>query len=557
MMRTAARGSGLLLALTALVVSGCGGPRRVAEPQTQVRLDPPPAEALRPEPARALPLPDLPVTQVQAGRDGHRIQRLEAVDQDLRLVLRGLAEHLGIGYQIDPAVSGRVTARFDAATLEEVLDALVLPRGFTYTLQAGVLRVGPATVQTRIFSLDYISINRFGSSTTVVQRRLGTGTRTGLGAQGLPGQQAGIGAQAGVQGGADVIMGVAVADLWGEITVAMEALVFPAQVATQPAGLEALVPSPAGGPVTGGMLGVGGMGAAPGPYSRVTADGRRLVVNPIAGTILVSAPPPVLAEVETFLAAFAASVQRQVLIEAKIVEVLLDRRYQFGIDWSLVQRLGALDVEVRRGGEAAAGVELTLGRGGQEVSLVLDLLDTQGEVRVLSSPRVSALNNQRAVFNVTTDEVFFAVSRQPILGPDGGTVGFTTVIDPQQIAVGIVLDVLSQVGPDNVITMNVRPVVTTVVRVEEIRLPDGSHARAPVIDRRETDTVVRVRGGETIVIGGLMQTRRESERSGVPLLMDVPMLGRLFSSRREREVKSELVIFLTPTIVAGQPPGGS
>ena len=133
---------------------------------------------------------------------------------------------------------------------------------------------------------------------------------------------------------------------------------------------------------------------------------------------------------------------------------------------------------------------------------------------------------------------------------------FNTNIQPQTISVGIVLDVLPQISANNIVTMSIRPTVTDVLRVERLELPDGTQTSAPVTDRRQLDTVARVRSGETIVIGGLIQERTEEQRSGVPILMDIPLLGRLFSYTRETTDRRELVIFVTPTVMAGQPQAG-
>jgi type II secretory pathway component GspD/PulD (secretin) len=159
------------------------------------------------------------------------------------------------------------------------------------------------------------------------------------------------------------------------------------------------------------------------------------------------------------------------------------------------------------------------------------------------------------VFNVTTSEVIFTTSRTPILGPTGGVVSFETQVTPQQVQVGIVLDVLPQIGSDNGVTMNIRPVVTSVARTATF-VQDGNTFSAPVIDTRESDTMARLRAGETIIIGGLMQNRTERQKSGIPGLRSIPLLGRAFTSYKTVERKSELVIFLTPTIISGQPPLG-
>jgi MSHA biogenesis protein MshL len=161
----------------------------------------------------------------------------------------------------------------------------------------------------------------------------------------------------------------------------------------------------------------------------------------------------------------------------------------------------------------------------------------------------------RATFNVTTDEVFFIVNSTPITNANG-VIGSTQNVTPQTISVGIVLDVLPQIAADNVITMNVRPHVTSVVRTAEFRTDNGAVITAPVVENRETDTMIRARAGETVVIGGLMQNAITHTTVGVPGLQSLPVVGGLFRGKTSNTTKSELVIFITPTIVAGQPSTG-
>lgn len=518
----------LALAWVAAVLAGCGSNAAPASsPLPSIRLEPV-------ESQDAAPLPALPVAQTGGAESGgQRIESLEVVDQDLRVVVRGLAESYGLDFQIDPGIEGRVTTRLRDVTLNQALDEIILPHGYSYQLQGRVLRVTPSRLETRIFTLDYMSLSRTGIGTTVIQRRLGnTSGAGGVGVTGVAGL---------ASGGGDIIQTVTVADLWEEIRVSLEGLIFDAALSSATGA-----PASAGGAIAP---------RAPGAFSRVDSAGTRLIINPLSGTILISAPAEKLAEVAAFLSTIEGSVQRQVLIEAKIVEVTLSQRFEFGIDWSVVQRVGGVNLRLA-GGESGAQFALAPQQGDaeREINVVLRALEQQGDVSVLSSPRVSVMNNQRAVMNATKDEVFFTVTRQPVIGPTGGTIGFNTEIVPQQIAVGITLDVFPQIAPDNTITMNVRPVITDVVEVREVRLEDGTQASAPVIDRRETDTVVRVRGGETIVIGGLIQSTRRNSRGGVPGLSRIPGVGRLFGGSSEEMVKRELVIFITPRIIAGQPP---
>lgn len=515
-----------------LVVACAPGATETPTPQATVELGPPPSEV------KSEPLPDLTISQTreEGGGGWARIELLETLNDDLRTVLRGVADEYGLAFQIDPGVDARVTTRLRDVTLREALDALILPHGYTYQLVGETLRVEPASVQSRLFTLDFISLSRVGTGTTVIQRRLSTGARGGAGFGGT-GTAGGISAG----GGADVITSVEVTDLWEDIRVALEGLVFGQVQSPEEAGLQQVRPT-----ATTGGLG----GRAPQTTSRTSEDGRRLIVNPAAGTILVSASPRVLEEVETYIRSFEAAIQRQVRIEAKFVEVVLDREFEFGINWSAVQNFGDLGIRIQSSSGAQGGVEFNLTRGSESVSAVLTALESQGDVRVLSSPGVSTLNNQRAVFNVTTEEVFFAVTREPVRDAGGDLIQFDTQVETQPVAVGIVMDVLPQISADNQITMNVRPMVTSLARIEEFS-QDNNFARAPVIDRRELDTMVRVRSGETHVIGGLIQTRSEQVRTGVPVLKDLPLLGYLFGRTRTVEKRSELVIFITPTIIAG------
>lgn len=545
---------GLAGAVLALSAAGCasGGAAR-PQPHTEVMVQPIQQPASAAQPARRDSLNTLAVMSAAQIADGsqisRRIDKLDAVDQSLTVVLRGLAESYGLNLDIEPEIQGRITTTLTNVTLPEALSTILGQQGYTYEITNGVLRVGGARSVTRIFTLDYVSLARFGSSNTAVSRSIG-----------------GVGGG----GGSDNISSSTVADLWEEIRVSLDGLIFDdivrGEAGSSTAAIIAGQPQAQVNPnllgQTGalgalGALGVPGtsLGGSRGAYSR-SASGRRVIINPISGMISVTAPPAKLAEVAAFIDTFEASVQRQVLIEAKIVDVSLTRESQFGIDWNSVIRIKNLNLGITQalGSGAGSGVQFTLSGGGNQVNAVLRALQTQGNVNVLLSPSVSTLNNQIAIMSVTTKEVVFTATRQPILGPNGGTIGFNNVITPQQISVGIVLSVTPQIGANNIITMNVRPHITSVNRIATFVSDDGNQSQVPVLDERETDTMVRTRAGETVVIGGLMQNKITNNTSGVPFLRNLPLIGRLFESSSEVQSKSELVIFITATIVASQPP---
>lgn len=472
------------------------------------------------------------------GTSAQRIDTLDAIDQNLTTVLRGLASNYGLNLEVEPEVTGKITTTLRNVTLREALASILTPQGYNYEITNGVLRVGGARSLTRIFALDYVSLSRTGSSNTSVNRSIGTG---------------------GGGGGSDQISSSTVADLWQEIRIALDGLIFDEVVRGDLASSTPSIIANSGSsvPINQG-LGQGSLGASSGggasAYSRA-AQGRRIIINPMSGTITVTAPPAKLAEVAAFITAFESSVQRQVLIEAKIVDVSLTKESQFGIDWSSVMKIKNLSLGIAQTltSNTQSGVQLTLSGGANQVNAVLRALQTQGSVNVLSSPSVSALNNQPAIMRVTTEEVVFTATRQAILGPNGGTIGFNNTVTPQQISVGIVLSVIPQIGAGNVITMNVRPHINSVLRIATYISDDGNQSQVPVLEERETDTMVRIRAGETLVIGGLMQNKVTHNTSGVPGLRKLPIFGKLFESTSEVQSKSELVIFITATIVAGQP----
>lgn len=468
-----------------------------------------------------------------------------------------LGAKLGLSVTVDPEVRGTTSASLRNVTLDEALQQIVSRSGYAYQLQGTVLRVVPIHLESRTFHLDYVAISRVGTMSTIVQRRLTNTMATPLqGAMynGGNSANAGIGAY-GQAGLGDQLTAQSVADVWQEIRVALAGILQAGQPQVRgPAGAGESATQNVSAPS------LGANGTMAGASSVGFPDGSSLVISPMAGLINVTAMPDKLEAVEDFINEFQASVLRQVLIEAKIVEVTLTKSFQFGIDWSVVSnsasgKYGVVlrsDPNVQQTGNAG-NVAFTFRGGNTQVSAILTALESQGDVSVLSNEKTTALNNQRAIFDVTTDEVFFNVTRSPLLGTNGGVVTTQTSIIPQQISVGVVLDVLPQISAENVLTMNIRPAVTSIARVDSITVSDGSTASAPVIARREGDTIARLRAGETMVIGGLVQTRKDHQRSGIPVLRDLPLVGGLFTHIDDTETRSELVVFLTPTIISGQP----
>jgi MSHA biogenesis protein MshL len=288
------------------------------------------------------------------------------------------------------------------------------------------------------------------------------------------------------------------------------------------------------------------------------AEGRNVMISPQAGLVSVRAYPDELKVIRSFLSQTEESLNRQVVIEARILEVELSDDYQQGINWSqIVANVGSTDITFSNTA-ASLGNSISAAIGGvtslsflnEDFTGVVDLLSTQGNVQVLSSPRVTAINNQKAVIKVGDDEYFVTdISSQNTI-----TAAATSVVPDIELTPffsGIALDVMPQIDKNGTILLHIHPSVieteeqTKVVTLneEEIILP---LAQSTI---RESDTIVRAHSGEVVVIGGLMQTIRSEIESKTPLLGDIPGLGNLFKNKREREVKKELIILLKPTVV--------
>ncbi len=400
-------------------------------------------------------------------------------------------------------------------------------------------------------------MTRIASGATTVQRSWGgavggtslsSGTVGGL-STGTPGGGGGGG------GGGDVIQSYSDADIWKELETALRAIVLP--VAPAVAGAPLATPPPQT-PTTGA-----GGGAATPAFAQSAADGTSLSISPVSGIISVTASPAKMAEVSEWLALDEASIRRQVLIEAKIVEVDFADSNQVGINWGVVTTKASNILSSENnpsglvGNPTCGGVPCFTLNGNTSINAVLTALKSQGKISVLSDPRVSTLQNQRATFNVTTDANFFATSQQPIVNPTtGAIISFNTTVTIDQIQVGIVLDVTPQISSDGTMTMSIRPVVTSLDHTDVFTSPSGGSATAPATNRREVDAMALARNGETIMIGGLSESRLDAEKGGIPGLMSLPWIGKLFTTKKDVVTRSELVIFLTPTIMTGQPPSG-
>ncbi len=541
----------------------------------RAQLPPQKAEAVRPQPPPEEKLKELMVPQVEeAKKVPEKLFSIYARDSSVQDVLLAFSKESDLNIVIDPELHGKVTVDLKRVTLKEALDTVLSPLGWTYRTDGKFIKVIRPQMETRLFTLNYIATTRSGKrevyATTSTTQGQQTGTAAAVpGISGVPGVS-GIPDQitnytvAGTRTGYTGLLSVDDVDLWREIRKGLEALIF--GYIEEKEKEEA---SSQKEKVT---------------WTRLDEKGKRLVINKSTGLILVTDYPVILNKVASYLEAVEGSSQRQVSIQAKIMEVTLSDSHQEGINWQVIQGLpnstnlawGLTDKTGKTGfpggstgfinSTGTGGTSTTtsspittpgvfkvmpyggifaLGAAGSSVALsdIMQAIAQQGDVKVLSSPTIATLNNQKAIIRVGNQSVFF------ITGAVATQTTVTQFIQPMTIDIGIILDVTPQISEDGTIIMNIHPSITD--KTGEKTTPDGK-STFPLLSVRETDTTVRVRDGQTIIIAGLMQEKTLENYTGMPVLGTIPVLGGLFRYRTGTKINSELVIMITPSLQVGK-----
>jgi general secretion pathway protein D len=293
-----------------------------------------------------------------------------------------------------------------------------------------------------------------------------------------------------------------------------------------------------------------------------TGDGKNdVAVNPVAGTVTVLGTAKQQELVQQYLDRVMQSAQRQVLIEATIVEVTLKDQYRAGIDWSkaLQGATGWTINTISGGSNALAGalspfIQATYTNSGSNgFTAAIDLLESFGNTKVLSSPKLMALNNQTALLKVVNNLVYFTVKADTIARENSPTVTFFTTT-PQTIPVGLVMSVLPQINENGMVSLTVRPTISR--QVGEVIDPNPDLKRAgvnnsiPVIQVREMESLLQIRSGQTVILGGLIQDDSNNARDGLPGLSRPEGIGAVFGQHERINSQTELVIFLRPIVVS-------
>lgn len=498
-----------LVAASLIAQMGCATPKLSSGPA----LTPPPVPRTGTAKAPQDRLPGLIVTEIETKREPEWLYSFSLRDADIREVLAAISKQTNFNVVVNPDVQGRATLDLKNVPLTEALDILTDLLDLSYRVKQNTIRVFKPIPETRIFSLHYVNLKRTAGSATSAQIGTSGAGATATAAPGGTGVTTGT--SSGGSAGQTSVTTSTETDLWKEVE----------------AGVGKLL-SPAG----------------------------KTVVDRQGGNILVTDLPKFLERIAGFLENVEGSVQRQVLIEARVIEVSLTADFRFGIDWGAVAQAGSFvgNTVLSPGSPARIIAQrLSPGTQGFQIALtssnfeaLLDTLSKQGEVNVLSSPKLLTLNNQTAVIRSATDDVFFERRVIQTVGASGTTVVTTEVI-PRTVTIGVVLAVTPQVSQDGSVVLHVRPTVTE--KTVDATFKDGAtEFKVPVLNVREVDMVVRAREGEVIVLGGLIQNKRVDEERRVPILGDLPGIGHLFRQIVHERKKTELVVLLTPTVLVGR-----
>lgn len=495
---------------------------------------------------------------------------------DVREFFSLLTEGTDYSVAVHPDVAGMIsTLDLKNVTIQEALDQVSALYGYRINRSGNIFQVTPGGLETRIFKVNYLNVNRSGNSNmSIVTSGLTNGGgggggvggfgNSGFGNSGFGGGNfgtgnfgtgnVGVGGTGGVGGGGGGggagganIRTSTESDYWTD--------------------LEAIITSIIGGSaqVQTAQDSGGGLLDSLTPARNAPANARAVIVSPQTGMVVVRAYPAELEQVAEFLAQSQDALQRQVVLEAKILEVTLSDRFQAGIDLSLLDRVNTdnilgvrssflNDPQDGNGGSSTGnpldGVAqaLQLTYDASDFDGVIRLLETQGNVQVISSPRIATLNNQKAVFKVG-DEEYFSTNPTSNVTTGGNTTVSNQNANLQPFFSGIALDVTPQISESGDIILHIHPLLNTVE--QDLKVIGGDVIPLAKSDTRESDSIARARNGEVVIISGLMQTRARGQEAGVPVARDVPVVGNAFERTQRDTEKTELVILLRAIVDEG------
>jgi MSHA type pilus biogenesis protein MshL len=561
----------------ALVTAGCAQFSPKAQPSEGHITAP---AAVKTEPDRSIPPPARMTEFVPPPRPAVKPQTYSVVVNEVPVkdLLLALARDTKQNIDIHPGLTGLVSLNAINETLPAILERVSKQVNMRYRVEGNTLVVSPDTAYVKTYRVNYVNMTRDTTSTIGVTGELAT---------------AGAAGASSTSGSRTTVTTVTKNDFWEQLSSNLRAILNSTRLQSLTADakaerlalvkqeqelrtkqIEAASRAGQGAPNLAASAISGGAGSVSQQQASLLPDD--VVVNAVSGTVTINATEKQHQLVQQHIDSIVNAMQRQVLIEATIVEVQLSNNYQGGIDWSRLALNGGFSFTQSLLSGFGSGLNqlganlFQIGysnpntRGGN-ISATVKLLEEFGNTRVLSSPKLMALNNQTALLKVVDNIVYFEIQAQTTTTQGAASTTFNTTA--KTVAVGVVMGVTPQINEDGRVSITVRPTISRVLRF--VNDPNPSLANpcgipvpalgcsinpisspVPEIQVREMESVLQIGSGQTVILGGLMQDGVRRDREQIPGADQIGIAGELFRFRDESVTKSELVIFLRPTVIA-------
>jgi MSHA type pilus biogenesis protein MshL len=545
--------------IVALMLSGCVPPKSFDTSPGHLQQATTQPDTTLPEPVKAAPT--LPPPRLQPPVPTYTVVVNDVAVKEL---LFSIARDTKYNIDLYPGISGKVSLNAVNEPLPAILERIARQANLRYEFDGKTVSIMPDTPYVKTYTVNYVNVARNTTSSVGVAAQIAStggniGSTTGATTASSTGNSS-----------TTTVASQSSNDLWKVLEDNIRTMLDGTRAVTQSteerarridaekaARAERVSQAEAASRAGAGAASLFTTAFANQPVADSKND---VAINPVAGTITVLGTSRQQTLVQQYLDRVMQSAQRQVLIEATIVEVTLKDQYRAGIDWSkIAQSASGWSINTLGGGVNALAGSLTpfiqatyTNTGKNGFTAAIDLLESFGKTRVLSSPKLMALNNQTALLKVVNNLVYFTVKADTNQNANNTTTTFTTT--PQTVPVGVVMSVLPQINANGMVSLTVRPTISRQVGTVNDPNPDlktaGVVNSVPVIQVREMESVMQVQSGQTAVLGGLIQDDSNNARDGLPVLSRPEGVGALFGQQERIAGQTELVIFLRPSVIA-------
>lgn len=557
-----------VMALVVTAISGCASQQPIPISKNHIQAEPQAKSSGIPEPVKASLF--VPPPKASAKPQTYSVVVNEVPVKEL---LFALARDSKLNVDVHPAIQGLVTMNAVNESLESILDRLSRQVSLRYKIEGNTLSITPDSPYMHTYRVDYVNLSRDTTSSIGVSSQIagvGSATTTGGTGQGAGGNTSSTAVKSTSDNNFWVIVGENVRHILSATRSvasnaeekAIKAEAVRAEREDRLRQAEAVARAGSGAPAL--FTNVFGNDKP----SVVGDIKEQVIVNPVAGSVTVLGTERQQKLVKEYLDNVVNAAHRQVLIEATIVEVALKDQFHAGIDWSKIGNATGFSFKTipnassNLAGNLAPFFAVGYSNAKDRLTATLNLLESFGKTRVLSSPKIMAINNQSALLKVVNNEVYFSIDVQQGTSSTTGLITqpvYTTT--PHTVPVGVVMSVTPQISEGGMVSMTVRPTISRVTGYKtdpnpalalinkDLSQQDRIQNLVPVVQVREMESVLQVNSGQTIIMGGLMQDDTARSRDGLPVLSRPDGWGAIFGQHETLATQTELVIFLRPTVV--------